>query len=65
MNLGRTAVVGKRYGDDYYLVVFAERRWAGEEVTHPVPNQVIAAHDLGADRRRLDTPHPYSISSPV
>jgi hypothetical protein len=23
-----------RYGDDYYLVVFAERRWAGEEVTH-------------------------------
>jgi hypothetical protein len=23
-----------RYGDDYYLVVFAERRWAGEEITH-------------------------------
>ena len=23
-----------RYGDDYYLAVFAERRWAGEEVTH-------------------------------
>ena len=22
------------YGDDYYLVVFAERRWAGEEITH-------------------------------
>ncbi|MBR0690704.1 S8 family peptidase [Bradyrhizobium manausense] len=23
-----------RYGDEYYLAVFAERRWAGEEVTH-------------------------------
>jgi hypothetical protein len=23
-----------RYGDDYYLVVAAERRWAGEEITH-------------------------------
>jgi hypothetical protein len=23
-----------RYGDDYYLAVFAERRWAGEEITH-------------------------------
>ena len=23
-----------RYGDDYYLVVLAERRWAGEEITH-------------------------------
>ena len=23
-----------RYGDDYYLVVMAERRWAGEEITH-------------------------------
>ena len=23
-----------RYGDDYYLVVFAERRWAGDEITH-------------------------------
>jgi hypothetical protein len=22
------------YGDDYYLVVIAERRWAGEEITH-------------------------------
>jgi len=22
------------YGDDYYLAVFAERRWAGEEITH-------------------------------
>ena len=24
----------EHYGDDYYLVVFAERRWAGEEITH-------------------------------
>ena len=24
----------ERYGDDYYLAVFAERRWAGEEITH-------------------------------
>jgi subtilisin family serine protease len=23
-----------RYGNDYYLAVFAERRWAGEEITH-------------------------------
>jgi hypothetical protein len=23
-----------RYGGDYYLAVFAERRWAGEEITH-------------------------------
>lgn len=23
-----------RYGDDYYLAVFAEQRWAGEEITH-------------------------------
>lgn len=23
-----------RYGDDYYLAVFAERRWAGEEIAH-------------------------------
>ena len=23
-----------RYGDDYYLAVFAERRWAGDEITH-------------------------------
>lgn len=23
-----------RYGEDYYLAVFAERRWAGEEITH-------------------------------
>ncbi len=23
-----------RHGDDYYLAVFAERRWAGEEITH-------------------------------
>jgi hypothetical protein len=23
-----------RYGDDYYLAVFVERRWAGEEITH-------------------------------
>jgi hypothetical protein len=23
-----------QYGDDYYLVVVAERRWAGEEITH-------------------------------
>jgi len=23
-----------RYGDEYFLAVFAERRWAGEEVTH-------------------------------
>lgn len=23
-----------RYGDNYYLAVFAERRWAGEEITH-------------------------------
>jgi hypothetical protein len=23
-----------RYGDEYYLAVFAERRWAGEEITH-------------------------------
>jgi hypothetical protein len=23
-----------RYGDEYYLVVIAERRWAGEELTH-------------------------------
>jgi hypothetical protein len=22
------------YGDEYYLAVFAERRWAGEEITH-------------------------------
>jgi hypothetical protein len=22
------------YGDEYYLVVVAERRWAGEEITH-------------------------------
>jgi hypothetical protein len=22
------------YGDDYYLAIFAERRWAGEEITH-------------------------------
>lgn len=22
------------YGDNYYLAVFAERRWAGEEITH-------------------------------
>jgi subtilisin family serine protease len=24
----------ERYGDNYYLAVFAERRWAGEEITH-------------------------------
>ncbi|MGX9393252.1 S8 family peptidase [Nitrobacteraceae bacterium UC4446_H13] len=24
----------ERYGDEYYLAVFAERRWAGEEITH-------------------------------
>jgi hypothetical protein len=24
----------ERHGDYYYLVVFAERRWAGEEITH-------------------------------
>jgi hypothetical protein len=23
-----------RYGGDYYLAVFAERRWAGDEITH-------------------------------
>ncbi|MDQ2081718.1 S8 family peptidase [Xanthobacteraceae bacterium Astr-EGSB] len=23
-----------RYGDDYFLAVFAERRWAGEDITH-------------------------------
>jgi hypothetical protein len=23
-----------QYGDDYYLAVFADRRWAGEEITH-------------------------------
>lgn len=23
-----------RYGDDYYLAVFADRRWAGDEITH-------------------------------
>jgi hypothetical protein len=23
-----------RYGDEYYLVVMAKRRWAGEEITH-------------------------------
>ncbi|WP_257180737.1 MULTISPECIES: S8 family peptidase [Bradyrhizobium] len=23
-----------RYGDEYFLAVFAERRWAGEEITH-------------------------------
>jgi len=23
-----------RYAGDYYLAMFAERRWAGEEVTH-------------------------------
>jgi hypothetical protein len=23
-----------RYGDEYYLAVFADRRWAGEEITH-------------------------------
>jgi hypothetical protein len=24
----------ERYGDGYYLAVFAERRWAAEEITH-------------------------------
>jgi hypothetical protein len=24
----------EHYGDEYYLAVFAERRWAGEEITH-------------------------------
>ena len=24
----------ERYGDEYFLAVFAERRWAGEEITH-------------------------------
>ena len=24
----------RRIGGDYYLAVFAERRWAGEEITH-------------------------------
>jgi hypothetical protein len=23
-----------RYGADYHLAVFAERRWAGEDITH-------------------------------
>jgi hypothetical protein len=23
-----------RHGDDYYLAGFADRRWAGEEITH-------------------------------
>jgi hypothetical protein len=24
----------EHYGDDYYLAVFAERRWVGEEIAH-------------------------------
>jgi hypothetical protein len=37
-----------RYGGDYYLAVFAERRWAGEEITH----QRFAVRAACEDNRR-------------